>query len=247
MLRFILIILSLLIFFVFSCVMFLVELIVGKISPRARDISQLRILQAYLKILLFLAGTHLTVRGKDKIPKDTPVLYILNHRSAFDIIISLSLCPDVTGYISKMEYKKVPLLSWWIVWLHGFFLDRTNIREGLKTILAAIENVKKGYSIAIFPEGTRSHDEDERKMLPFHEGSFKIATKTGCPIVPVVLTHTSEIFEDHVPKVRSRHVIIEYLDPVIPGELTKEEAKFIGRYVQGRMQTVLDANHEIPA
>ena len=243
MIRLILISITLVLFFIFSCLLYLIELIVGKISPRARDISQLRILQGYLRIMVFLSGTKLTVIGREKIPRDQPVLYVLNHRSAFDIVISLMLCPDVTAYVSKIEYKKVPLLSWWIVWLHGLFLDRSNVREGVKTIMEAIEIVKSGISVAIFPEGTRSRAEDERQMLPFHEGSFKIATRAGCPIVPVVLNHTSEIFEDHVPWVRATHVTIEYADPIDPASLTREELKFIGRYVQEKMQVILDRNH----
>ena len=243
MIRLVLVVLSLILFLVFSIILWPIEWVIGKISPHARDISRLRIVQGYLHILLFLSGTKVTLLGYENIPRDQPVLYIMNHRSAFDIVITLAKCPGLTGYISKKEYAKVPLLNWWIKWLHGFFLDRENIREGLKTILAAIESVKSGISIAIFPEGTRGRGPDERELLPFHEGSFKISTKTGCPIIPVAINHTSEIFEDHIPWIRSRHVTVSYGQPVLPENLSLEERKFFGRHVQSIIEKMLRDNH----
>ena len=78
--------------------------------------------------------------------------------------------------------------------LHCLFLDRQDIKAGMKTILTAIDKVKSGISICIFPEGTRNKGENELEMLPFHEGSFKIATKAGCPIIPIAISNSAEIF-----------------------------------------------------
>ena len=83
---------------------------------------------------------------------DVPVLYIGNHRSFFDVPITYPRCPIRTGYIAKKEMEKVPLLSTWMKRLHCLFLDRNDLRQGLKTILTAIEKVKSGISICIFPE-----------------------------------------------------------------------------------------------
>ncbi len=71
----------------------------------------------------------------------------------------------------------------------------------LKTILQAIDYVKHGISICIFPEGTRNKGE-ELSLLPFHNGSFKIAEKTGCPIIPMSLNNTCDIFEGHFPFIK---------------------------------------------
>lgn len=85
--------------------------------------------------------------------------------------------------------------------LYCLFLDRENPKEGLKTILQAIDYVKHGISICIFPEGTRNKGE-ELSLLPFHNGSFKIAEKTGCPIIPMSLNNTCDIFEGHFPFIK---------------------------------------------
>jgi 1-acyl-sn-glycerol-3-phosphate acyltransferase len=124
---------------------------------------------------------------------------------------------------------KVPLLSIWMRYLHCLFLDRDNIKEGMKTILAAIEKVKNGISICIFPEGTRNKVNDT--FMPFHDGSFKIADKGGVPIVPMAIVNAADIFEDHVPWIRKTTVVIEYCEPIYMNELEKEDKKAIGKYV----------------
>ena len=77
----------------------------------AADISQLRMVQWAFRVILFICGTRLTIIGEENVPKDQPVLYIGNHRSYFDIIITDSRCPRLTGYVAKDSMKKVPLLS----------------------------------------------------------------------------------------------------------------------------------------
>lgn len=242
MIRFILIIIFVAAFLILSIPVFLVEWLIGKWNPRIRDISSLRIVQWAFKVIIWLSGVKATVIGEENIPKDTPVLFIGNHRSYFDIVLTYARCRNLTGYIAKKEMLKIPLLSRWMKFLYCLFLDRTDIKAGLKMVLTAIEHVKNGISIMIFPEGTRGKGVNELDMLPFHEGSFKIATKTGCPIIPVALTNTSAIFEDHMPKVRAMHVTIEYGRPIDPKELSHEEQKFIGKYVQDRIMEMLEKN-----
>ena len=136
----------------------------------------------------------------------------------------------------------IPLLSNWMKYLHCLFLDRKDIKEGMKTILTAIEEIKNGVSICIFPEGTRSRSESELEMLPFHEGSFKIATKTGCPIIPIAIHNSAEIFEAHSPKIRPCKVVVEYGDPIYPEQLSKEEKKRLGSYTQNIILEMLKKN-----
>ena len=206
-----------------------VEWLIGKKNPKLRDISSLRFVQGMLGAILFLTGTKLTVRGMEKIPTDQPVLYVCNHRSIFDIVIGYTLMSSPTGYVAKIELEKIPLLSAWMRRVYCLFLNRKDLRQGMQTILKAIEYVKNGISICIFPEGTRSKDPDQTKLLEFHEGSFKIATRTGCPIVPMAISGSSAIFEDHLPFISfGKHVTVSYGDPIYPAELDKEELKKLG-------------------
>ena len=108
-------------------------------------------MQWAFKVMLKVSGVEVTVIGEENIP-DEPVLFIGNHRSYFDILLTYSRCARLTGYIAKKEMLKYPLLRDWMKRLYCLFLDRDNIKEGLKTILAGVDEVKKGISVCIFPE-----------------------------------------------------------------------------------------------
>ena len=242
MVRFILVCITVVGFLILSIPLLLIEWVIGKFSPRLKDISSLRIVQGVFNTCLFFAGTKLTVIGEENIPRDEPLLYIGNHRSFFDILVTYTRCHNTTGYIAKKEMLKIPLLNFWMMYLHCLFLDRDNIKEGLKTILKGIAELKSGVSICVFPEGTRSKGEHEMDMLPFHEGTFKLATKSGCPIIPMAITNTVEIFEAHFPKIRPCHVILEYGKPIRLSELSKEEARHLGAYTQDVIKKMLQKN-----
>ena len=229
MIRIILVAVFLITFLILSIPVMIGEKILRKFNPYAADISSLRIVQWAFKVVLFIAGTEITVIGEEHVPKDQPVLYVPNHLSYFDIVITYSRCPGLTGYIAKDKMQRYPLLSTWMKMLYCLFLDRKDMREGLKMVLTGIDHIKRGISICIFPEGTRNPHPEEG-MMPFKEGSLKMAEKTGCPVIPVAISNTHNIFESHMPFIRKCHVIVEYGEPVLIKELDKEQRKFSGAY-----------------
>lgn len=227
--RTILVVLFLIIYFVFSIPMYLIQYIVGKIDKNLQfKIAQFIVSKAF-KIILFISGVKCEVSGIENVPSDEPVLYIANHRSFFDIVIGYATVPTLTSFVAKKEMDKVPCIRIWMRYMKCLFLDRENVREGLKTILQGIEQVKEGYSVFIMPEGTRNHEEG---ILPFHEGSFKIAEKSGCAIVPVAMTRTDDILENHMPWIHKAKVSVYYGKPIYMNELEKEQKKFIGAYTR---------------
>lgn len=228
MIRFILVVIFVVSFLILSIPLLIAEWIIGKFNPSVKDRSSLAIVNWAFGVVIWITGAKVIVKGEERIPKDTAVLYVGNHRSFFDILLTYVRVPRPTGYIAKIEMKKIPLLSNWMRNLHCLFLDRENIKEGMKTILTAIEKVKSGISICIFPEGTRNKVNDT--FLPFHEGSFKIADKGGIPIVPMSLVNSSAIFEDQFPKIRKTTVVIEYCEPIYINELDKDVRKKLGIY-----------------
>jgi 1-acyl-sn-glycerol-3-phosphate acyltransferase len=79
-------------------------------------------------------------------------------------------------------------------------------------------------------------------MLPFHKGSFKIAEMAKCKIVPVVLNNTPDIFENHAPRLKSVHVVVEYLPPVDVQTMTKEERKTLTENIRAQMIETYNKN-----
>lgn len=220
-----------------------VEWIIGKFNKEKEDYQCLRMVQAAFKLMLKVTGARITVIGEENIP-DEAVLFIGNHRSYFDILLTYSRCKRLTGYVAKKEMLRYPLLRTWMARLYCLFLDRDNPREGLKTILQAIDYVKNGISICIFPEGTRN-DGEEGSMLPFHSGSFKIAEKSGCAIIPISLNNTAEIFENHMPRVKKTHVVIEYGKPIYMKDMDREQKKHVGEYCQNIIRETIERNRAL--
>ncbi len=206
-----------------------VEWCIGKCNPRHKDRSCKALVSWGFRCITHLAGANVVVLGRENIPSEGACLYVGNHRSYFDIVLTYTHFPDTTGYVAKKEMLRWPLLCSWMRNIHCLFLDRDNIKEGLKTILAGVDEVKNGVSLCIFPEGTRNKVNDT--FLPFHEGSFKIAEKGGVPVVPMTIVNSAGLFEDHLPRVKKGTVIIDFGKPVYLKELEKSERKNLGTYV----------------
>lgn len=241
--RIIIVALFVVLFLICSIPIFFVEWIIGKFNMEVKQKSSLAIVNWAFRVILFLSGVKVTTIGEENVPKDTAVLYVGNHHSIFDIVVTYVRVPSLTGFVSKKEMEKVPLLSIWMRYLNCLFLDRKDLKAGAKMIIDAVHKIKEGISIFIFPEGTRSKNEEE--TLPFHEGSFKIATKAKCPIVPVVLTNTNRIFEDHFPWIKKTHVTIEYCKPIILDEMPDDIKKSPANYVRNLIVEKYEKNRKL--
>lgn len=243
MIRFIIAATFLGVYLILSYPVFLVEWIIGKFSKKTKDYSSLRIVQWGMRVILAISGVKITIKGKENMLKE-PTLYVGNHRSYFDILLLYVQFENLTGFVAKDSLEKVPSLSVWMRYLYCLFLNRKDAREGLKTILKAIEYIKQGVSIFIFPEGTRN-DGEELTLLPFKEGSMKIALKSGCPVVPVSINNAAAMFENQAPRIKKTHVIIEYGTPIYPKDLSKEEQKVLGATCQKIIEETLQRNAKL--
>ena len=228
------------VFFILFFPICLLLLLLRKFNRRlASRISQW-IVRGAFKAAMWPGGMKYTILGKENVPKDTPVLYAANHRGILDAAIGYIAVPTLTGFVAKKEIRKVPFLNLWMHNVNCLFLDRSDIKAGLKVILTCIDYIKDGYSIFIAPEGTRSH---EKAPLPFKDGSLKPAQKTGCPIIPVAITGTDDLFENHKPWLRKTKVILEFGKPIYLNELDPEIQKHPGAYVREKVIELL-AGHE---
>ena len=92
---------------------------------------------------------------------------------------------------------------------------------------------------------TGNRNESDLELLEFHEGSFRLATKTDCLIVPIAMNNTVSIFEKQFPKIRKNHVVLEYCKPFRPSELSKEDQKHIGEYTRTLILETLKKNEPL--
>ncbi|HAG04943.1 MAG TPA: 1-acyl-sn-glycerol-3-phosphate acyltransferase [Lachnospiraceae bacterium] len=176
------------------------------------------------------AGVKVEVKGAENIPDKKGILFVSNHQSDFDILVLLGYIPVEKGFVAKKELSKIPLLSRWMRTIHCLFIDRSDMKQQAKTIVDGIKLLKEGKNMVIFPEGTRS------KGGPRHEfkaGSFRLATKSNAPIVPVSIDGSYKAFEANPHGyIRPCTVKLTIHKPIFTENLTKEELNELPKKVE---------------
>ncbi len=239
MIRLLIVLLFVIIYLIFSLILIPIGYLIGLFSRSAKDRYAQAMISWAFRVVGLLAGARVTVKNKECVPKDEAVLYVANHRSMFDIVLLYAEMFRPTAIVAKKEIKMVPVLSWWMVLMHCRFMDRADMKQSLSVILGCIEDAKKGISILIYPEGTRSKGDSELDMNPFKEGSFKIALKSGVKIVPVAIHGTREILERQFPRIKPNKVTISFGDPIDPKSLEKDQQKIIAETCQAQIREML--------
>ncbi|WP_297518245.1 1-acyl-sn-glycerol-3-phosphate acyltransferase [uncultured Clostridium sp.] len=178
-----------------------------------------------------LSGAKVTVFGAENLPPDIPVLFVSNHQSNFDIPLLMYYIDKPKGFIAKKELKKVPMINRWMTMMGCIFMDRSNLRKSAAAIIAGIKMLKSGQSLVICPEGTRSKG---GPMANFKAGSFKLATKSKVPIVPITLNGSYKIMDgvDNKGKIKPAQVELYIHKPIYTKDLTKEEELALPKLVQ---------------
>ncbi len=168
-----------------------VERLKEKEGEEAYEKEVTRIVKKWCVNRLKETGATVYVHGGENLP-DRNVLFICNHMSNLDFAVLLAKINKPFGFIAKVELEKIPMLSKWMRKINCLFMDRSDMKQQLQVIVEGIKMLKNGKSLLIFPEGTRSRD---GKIHEFKAGSFKLAIKSGVPIVPLTIMGTSDIYE----------------------------------------------------
>ncbi|MBU3158289.1 1-acyl-sn-glycerol-3-phosphate acyltransferase [Clostridium frigoris] len=207
-----------------------------KKSLKEAEIYLLDVATNWAKFVLKAANLNLTVIGRSNIPKEA-CLFVGNHQSDFDIPVILSNMNNITGAVAKKSMIKIPILSYWMKQIHCVFMDRENPRQALKDIAQGVEYLKNGYSMLIFPEGTRSRS---NTMGEFKKGSMRLAIKAGVPIVPVTFFDTYKAFEGNNGKIKKANAKLVFDKPIYLDSMTKEEKANISDVVKNIIQDNLN-------
>jgi 1-acyl-sn-glycerol-3-phosphate acyltransferase len=163
--------------------------------------------------IMKMTGSKVEVRGEQHFP-DGPVLIVSNHEGDFDIPLLLGFVNKPFGFISKIEVKKVPVLSKWMDVMNCVYLDRKDRRQAVRSIREGVRLLKEGHSILIFPEGTRSKG---KSIGEFKSGSLKLAKEAGVPIVPISIEGTADVFEKNGRLIKPANITLS-ICPSIPFE-----------------------------
>lgn len=190
----------------------------GDIKRRTEYIHKVSYI--WSRFVMKLAGAKINIIGLENIPKDQTVLFVSNHQSNFDIPLLLSCIDIPKGFIAKKELANWPLISTWMKYINCIFMDRDNLRKSAESIVEGINLLKSGYSMIIFPEGTRSKG---KPVAEFKGGSFKLATKSKCPIVPITINGTYKLLETNNNIIKGADIELVIHPLINVNNLTKEE------------------------
>lgn len=204
------------------------------------ELEKYRHIQWVLKRAVKGGNIELVTSGTENIPTEGGFLLYANHQGMFDVLAIAATCNQPLGTVLKKELQDVPFLKQIIACTKSYAMDREDVRQSLTVIQNVIREVNAGRNYLIFPEGTRSKSTND--LLEFHNGSFRCATKTKCPVIPIALVDCYKVLDQKGSK--PVKVQIHYLEPIYYEEYkdmnTKELAALVRDRIGAKIQTGLN-------
>ena len=196
---------------------------------------------SWARNMIRAAGGRITVRGLHRIPVDQSYCLIANHQGGFDIPLLVGYMPGSVGFIAKKELRYVPLLSTWMKAVNCIFIDRSNRRTAAAAIDQAVEQIKQGQPLVIFPEGTRSRGPE---MNPFKSGSLKVPIRAKALIVPVTIDGSYLMKEANGGLLRPASVTLTVHQPVETSAFKDEQTQELARLLQRTIGSALSGTEQ---
>ena len=181
-------------------------------------------------------GGNITVQsyGVENIPNENGFMFYPNHQGLYDVLAIVDACPTPFSVVAKKELTNVPFLKQVFACMKAFMIDREDVKQSMQVILNVIKEVKQGRNYLIFAEGTRTKDGNHPHE--FKGGSFKAATKSKCPIVPVALIDSYKAFD--TGSIKKLTVQVHFLEPIYYEEYKDMKTVEIAAEVKRRIEQV---------
>lgn len=158
----------------------------------AKENSIHKIARIWAKILLRIANIKVEVQGKENVLPGKPQIFMANHQSDLDVLITLAHVPGQSRWIAKKELFRIPIFGRAMKKAGYIPIDRENRQEAIKSLNEAAIKIKEGKSVMSFPEGTRSAD---GTIKPFKQGMFYLAIQSGVPVVPITIIGAADLMK----------------------------------------------------
>lgn len=174
------------------------------------------------RVLLAICGLNLSTRGTEKLDPGQTYIYVSNHASLLDIPVIVTGIPDQIRIVYKKELEKIPVFGWGLKWGSYIGIDRGKSAVAKKSLGEAIEKIRRGASVLLYAEGTRTTD---GKLQPFKRGAFNLAVSAGIPVVPLTINGTYSVMPKGSLAIRPHPVELVFSDPISVGPKEGKQAE----------------------
>ncbi len=206
---------------VISIVMAILEIIMLPVDrKRGRVFHALS--RFWARAILLTCGVRVRVHGLAKIERGQNYVYVSNHASMLDIPVIVAGIPDQIRIVYKKELEVIPFFGWGLKWGSYIGIDRGRGSEAMKSLDEAIEKIRRGASVLLYAEGTRTLD---GKLQPFKRGAFNLAVKAGVPVVPLTVNGSFNLLPKHSMRVQPGTVDLVLEAPIRLEQETGKEAE----------------------
>ncbi|MBV9669400.1 MAG: 1-acylglycerol-3-phosphate O-acyltransferase [Acidobacteriales bacterium] len=186
-----------------------------------------------------LAGVRVRLIGLDRFDHNRSYIFMSNHVSNLDPPVVIPNIPQRVSVLAKASLFRIPLLGYAMSKASLIPVHRENREAAIQSIHNAVEVLRQGLSIVIFPEGTRSRTGE---LLPFKKGPFYMAEEAGVPVVPITVRNTAELMPKGKFEVRRGTVEVIFHDPIEPAQCTDRE-----ELMSAVRNSILSGMHSVPS
>ena len=184
--------------------------------------------RAWSRWILGTTGVRVDARGLDRVDRDRSYVFVSNHQSIYDIPVLFASIPAQLRIISKASLGAFPVLGWHLRWTGHLLVDRK--RAGAGTLGQVARMIRRGDSLIVFPEGTRSRD---GQVARFKRGLFLLAIEAGVAVVPVAVGGTRHVMLKGRLMTCPGDVSVVVHDPISTDGLTRDDARRLAEQAQG--------------
>jgi len=165
----------------------------------------------WARTILRISGIQVEIIGIENVNSGVPTVFLSNHGSLFDILAAIYTIPGTVRFIAKKELFRIPIFAQGMKLAGMIKIDRGDSAKARETINEAIGIMKKGVSVIIFPEGTRSR---EGNIKPFKKGGVILAINGKFQIIPMAISGSFHIMKKNSLHLRKGKIKVHFIEPI---------------------------------
>ncbi len=192
----------------------------------------------WARSILAACGIGLDVRDEAHVQPGQPVVYVANHQSAVDILITAGGMPQPFGFVAKEELRSTPLVGAAIAHSPSVFVDKRDPRSAVRSIKEAGARIAGGASVLVFPEGKRTYSGG---LAAFQRGAFLLALEAQVPIVPVAIQGSYRVFDERRMTMKPGRVGMHLMPPIPTQGLNRRDLPDLTARVRSDLDASLGA------